>query len=87
MKDRSRMLGLNVTSQYETQIQAGKQIPYQFLLHPLLSAEPDLNAIARHEASFLKLAEWSEQFRPVTSIRLGAVRHRVQIRLCTEQRM
>ena len=28
---------------YQTRIQAGKQIPYKFLLHPLLSAEPDLN--------------------------------------------
>ena len=32
--------------QYQTRIQAGKQIPYKFLLHPLLSAEPDLNAAA-----------------------------------------
>ena len=29
--------------QRSTQIQVGKQIPYKFLLHPLLSAEPDLN--------------------------------------------
>ena len=47
----------------------------------------DRSAIARHEASFYKLAEWSEQLRPVTSVRLGAVRCRVQIRLCTEQRV
>ena len=47
----------------------------------------DRSAIARHEASFIKLAEWSEQLRPVTSVRLGAVRRRVQIRLCTEQRV
>ena len=28
---------------HQTRIQAGKQIQYKFLLHPLLSAEPDLN--------------------------------------------
>ena len=44
----------------------------------------DRSAIARHEASFFELVEWSEQLRPVTSVRLGAVRRRVQIRLCTE---
>ena len=33
------------------------------------------------------LVEWSEQLRPVTSVRLDAVRRRVQIRLCTEQRV
>ena len=47
----------------------------------------DRSAIARHETSFFKLAEWSEQLRPVTFVRLGAVRRRVQIRLCTEQRL
>ena len=50
----------------------------------------DRSAIARHEASFFfffKLVEWSEQLRPVTSVRLGAVRRRVQIRLYTEQRV
>ena len=47
----------------------------------------DRSAIARHEASFFKLAEWSEQLRSVTSVRLGAVHRRVQIRLCTEQRV
>ena len=31
--------------------------------------------------------EESEQLRSVTSVRLGAVRRRVQIRLCTEQRV
>ena len=36
---------------------------------------------------FFKLAEWSEQLRSVTSVRLGVVRRRVQIRLCTEQRV
>ena len=39
------------------------------------------------EASFLKLAEWSEQLRPVTSVRPGAIHRRVQIWLCTEQRV
>ena len=34
---------LAVACPYKTQIQAGKQIPYKFLLHPLLSAELDLN--------------------------------------------
>ena len=43
--------------------------------------------MARHEASFLKLVKESEQLRSVTSVRLGAVRRRVQIRLCTEQRV
>ena len=43
--------------------------------------------LARHEASFFKLVEWSEQFRPVTSVRLGTVHRRVQIWLCTEQRV
>ena len=33
------------------------------------------------------MAEWSEQLRAVTSVRLGAVRRRLQIRLCTEQRV
>ena len=32
----------------------------------------------------VKLVEWSEQLRVVTSVRLGAVRRRVQIRLCSE---
>ena len=32
----------------------------------------DKSAIARHEASFFKLVEWSEQLRPVTSARLGS---------------
>ena len=45
------------------------------------------NAKARHEASFFKVVEWSEPLRPVTSVRLGAVRRRVQIRLCTEQQV
>ena len=46
----------------------------------------DSRAIARNEASlFFKLVEWSEQLRPVTSVRLGAVRRSVQIRLCTER--
>ena len=47
----------------------------------------DRSAIARHEVRFYKLVEWSEQLRPVTSVRLGAVGRRVQIRLCTEQRV
>ena len=47
----------------------------------------DRSAIARNEASFFKVVEWSEQLRPVTSVRLGAVRHRVQLRLCTEQQV
>ena len=50
----------------------------------------DRSAIARHEASFFfffKPAEWPEQLRSVTSVPLGAVRCRVQIRLCTEQRV
>ena len=49
----------------------------------------DSSAITRQEASFffLKLVEWSEQLRSVTSVLLGAVRHRVQIRLCTERRV
>ena len=59
--------------------------PYKFLLHPLLIAER--SAIAGDEASFFKLVEWSEQLRPVTSVWLGAVRRRVQIRLFTEQRV
>ena len=46
----------------------------------------DRSAIARHEASFFKLVEWSEQLRSVTSVRLGAVRCRAQMRLCTKQR-
>ena len=50
-----------------------------------LKLNTDRSAIARHEASFFKLVEWSEQLRLVTSVRLGAIRHRVQIRLCTEQ--
>ena len=37
--------------------------------------------------SFFKLVEWSEQLRLVTSVRLSAIRRRVQIRLCTEQRV
>ena len=45
----------------------------------------DRSTIARHEASFFKLVEWSEQLRPVTSVQLGAVRRRVQIRLCIER--
>ena len=45
----------------------------------------DRSAIARHDASFIKLLEWSEQLRPLTSVRLGTVRRRVQIRLCTER--
>ena len=40
----------------------------------------DRSAIARHDASFFKLVEWSEQLRSVTSVRLDAVRRRVQIR-------
>ena len=47
----------------------------------------DRSTIARHEASFLKMVEGSEQLRSVTSVRLGAVRRRVQIRLCTGQRV
>ena len=47
----------------------------------------DRSTIALHEASFFKLAEWSEQLRPVTAVRLGAVRRRIQIRFCTEQRV
>ena len=47
----------------------------------------DRSAIARHEARFFKLVEWSEQLRLVTSVRLGAVRHMVQIQLFTEQRV
>ena len=43
IKDRTRKSGFHVNNQYQTRIQAGKQIPYKFLLHPLLSAEPDLN--------------------------------------------
>ena len=43
IKDRTRRLGFHVNNQYSTRIQAGKQIPYKFLLHPLLSAELDLN--------------------------------------------
>ena len=43
----------------------------------------DRSAIARHEASFYKLVEWSEQLRSVTSAWLGAVRRSVQVRLCT----
>ena len=39
----------------------------------------DSSAIAHHEASFVQLVEWSEEFRPVTSVRLGAARRRVQI--------
>ena len=34
----------------------------------------DRSAIARHETSFFKLVELSEQLRPVTSVRLGTVR-------------
>ena len=30
-----------------------------------------------------EVVEWSEQLRPVTSVWLGAVRRRVQVRLCT----
>ena len=39
-------------------------------------------------AQTTQLHEWSdhEQLRPMTSVWLGAVRRRVQIRLCTEQR-
>ena len=37
----------------------------------------DRSAIAGYEASFLKLVEWSDQLRPMTSVRLGAVRRRV----------
>ena len=43
IKDRTRRSGFHVNNQYQTRIQAGNQIPYKFLLHPLLSAEPDLN--------------------------------------------
>ena len=39
----------------------------------------DRSALDRHEASFFELVEWSEQLRPVTSVRLGAVRGRIQI--------
>ena len=47
----------------------------------------DRSAIARHEDSLSQLVEWSEQLRPVTSLQLGAVRRRAQIRPCTEQRV
>ena len=43
IKDRTRRSGSHVNNQYSTRIQVGKQIPYKFLLHPLVSAEPDLN--------------------------------------------
>ena len=33
---------LTSVNMYSTLIQARKQIPYKFLVHPLLSAEPDL---------------------------------------------
>ena len=35
--------GSNKFRQYQTKIQAGKQIHTSFFLHPLPSAEPDLN--------------------------------------------
>ena len=38
---------------------------------------------ARHAAISSEVVEWSEQLRPVTSVRLGAVRRSVQVRLCT----
>ena len=36
----------------------------------------DKSVIAHQEASFMKLVEWSEQLRPVTSVGLGAVHRR-----------
>ena len=38
---------------------------------------------ARHAAISLEVVEWAEQLRSVTSVWLGAVRLRVQVRLCT----
>ena len=46
IKDRTRRSGFYVNNQYSTRIQTGKQLPYKFLLHPLLSAERDLNLAA-----------------------------------------
>ena len=46
IKDRTRRLGFHVNNQCSTRIKVGKQIPYKFLLHLLLSAEPDLNPVA-----------------------------------------
>ena len=40
-----------------------------------------------HEANIFEVVEWSEQLRPAASFRLGAVRRRVQNRLCTEKRV
>ena len=45
------------------------------------------SAIARHEARYFKMVEWSEQLRPLTSVRLKAVRRKVEIRRCTKQRV
>ena len=45
------------------------------------------STIARHEASFFKPAELSEQLRSVTCVRLGTVRCRVQIWLYIEQQV
>ena len=42
---------------------------------------------ASHKTSFIKLVELFELLRLVTSVRLGAVRRRVQIRLWIEQRV
>ena len=49
IKDRTRRLGFRVNNQYLTRIQAGKQLPKKLLLHPLLSAEPDLNPATNRE--------------------------------------
>ena len=40
---------------------------------------------ARHAAISFEVFEWSEQLRPVTSVRLGAVCRSVQVRLCTSE--
>ena len=75
IKDRTRRSGFTVESQ-------------RSVLHGVGSGSVSYrSAIARHEASFFKLVECPEQLRPVTSVRLGAVRRRVQIRLCTEQQV
>ena len=70
--------------QYSTRIQAGKQIPAQCASRSRIWIRVGQKRHSSPRGQFFKLVEWSEQLRPVT---LDAVRRRVQIPLCTEQRV
>ena len=69
-------------------IDRARRSGFHSVLHGVGSGSvSDRSAIARHKASFFKLVEWPEQLGLANSVRLGAFRRRVQIRLCTEQRV